>query len=90
VKITIPKLIFAAATAAAILCCGIPASRAATYGDDKWCAVSNDGGDAINWNCQFDTVDDCSPAILAGNRGFCAINPYWRPPEPAPNPQPQR
>jgi hypothetical protein len=75
---------------AAVLCCSIPASWAATFGDNKWCAVSNDGGDAINWNCQFDTVDDCSPAILAGNRGFCAINPYWRPPEPAPNPQPQR
>ena len=72
---------------AAVLGFGIGTSRAGTYGDEKWCAVSNDGGDALNWDCEYDTVDDCSPAILVGNRGYCTINPYWRPPDPATNSQ---
>jgi hypothetical protein len=83
VKIIVCRLIFAAAMLAAVLGFGIGTSRAGTYGDEKWCAVSNDGGDALNWDCEYDTVDDCSPAIIVGNRGFCALNPYWRPPDPA-------
>jgi len=87
VKIIIPrKLIIAAAAFAVVLCCGIPASRAGSYGDEKWCAVTNDG-DRMTWDCEFETVDDCSPAVLGGNRGFCAINPYWHPPEPSTNSQ---
>ena len=48
------------------------------------CAVSDDGADNVNWDCEYETVDACRPAVLAGNRGFCALNPYWRP-YPAPN-----
>ena len=62
-------------------------SRAATYGDEKWCAVTN-GGDNIMWDCEYDTVADCSPAANQGNRGFCAINPYYQPPPPQQAPAP--
>ena len=86
-KIIICKLFFAAATLAVVLGFGIGTSRAGSYGDSKWCAVSNDGGGALNWDCEYDTIDDCSPAIMVGNRGFCAINPYWRPPSPSTNSQ---
>jgi len=90
-KISIPKKpILAAAAFAAALCFGSPASQAGQIGNDKWCAVSEDGADAMTWDCEYDTVDDCSPAILGGNRGFCALNPYWRPPEPAAAAAPQR
>ena len=71
---------------AATLGFGVPASQAGTYGDEPWCAVANEGADAINWDCEFATVDDCTPAVTSGNRGFCARNPYWQPPPPPPPP----
>jgi hypothetical protein len=42
-----------------------------------WCAVLMMGaGDAI-WDCQYRTVEECVPNVLAGNRGFCNMNPRW-------------
>jgi hypothetical protein len=49
------------------------------YGDSRWCAVANQGTDALSWDCEYDTIEDCTPAVLTGNRGYCAMNPYWRP-----------
>ena len=69
------KLVFA--TAAAALCFDMPASQAALYGHSRWGA--DDGADNVNWDCEYETVDACRPAVLAGNRGFCALNPYYRP-----------
>jgi hypothetical protein len=60
---------------AAFLCFDVPASRASQYGDAPWCAVENDG-DRLVWDCEYDSIADCTPAVLAGNRGFCARNPY--------------
>lgn len=89
-QITMRGSILVAAIGVATLCLGVPASHAGTYGDQKWCAVTNDGAAAINWDCEYETVADCQPAIIGGNRGYCAVNPYYRPPEPAPPPAPQR
>jgi len=87
VQITLRRLLFVAALGAAALVFGVPASQAGTYGDEKWCAVTNDGGDAMNWDCEYATVLDCQPAVVAANRGFCAINPYYQPPPPSAAPQ---
>jgi Protein of unknown function (DUF3551) len=87
VQFTLRRLLSAAAFATATLVFGVPQSHAATYGDEKWCAVTNDGGDAMNWDCEYDSVVDCEPAVTQGNRGFCAINPYY---QPQPSPYPQR
>jgi hypothetical protein len=86
VKIIILRLTFAAVFAAG-LSFAAPASRAGTYGDERWCAVHDEGSGVMTWDCEFVTVDDCTPAILAGNKGFCALNPYWRPPDPSTNSQ---
>jgi hypothetical protein len=72
VKIVIPKLIFAAAVLSAALCFNMPTAHAGLYGDSRWC-------DVTNWNCQFDTVEECRPTLFAGNHGFCSQNPYWHP-----------
>jgi Protein of unknown function (DUF3551) len=91
VKISISKLILAVAVLPAVLGFAILASWASQFGDEKWCAVSNNGGAAAVWDCEFETADDCSPAILVGNRGYCALNPYYRPPQQQPQPaNPQR
>jgi len=52
---------------------GTSSSRA--YGDAPWCAVITLSGD-VYWNCQYRTVEECRPNIVAGNRGFCALNPW--------------
>jgi hypothetical protein len=79
-KNIVPKLTIAAGLLAVILCLGIPVSPASAYGDEKkWCAVTDPGGDTLVWDCEFETAEDCAPSLAAGNRGFCALNPAWRP-----------
>jgi len=48
-------------------------------GDARWCAVTDSGGENMNWDCEYDTVEECKPAVTNAARGFCALNPYWRP-----------
>jgi hypothetical protein len=69
-------LLLTAAGAALLL--GTPASDAGLYGNGRWCAVTDGGGGEATWECEFDTQEDCTPAVTGGNRGFCALNPYWR------------
>jgi hypothetical protein len=79
-KFTVKIGLFTAILAAfAALCLAFAATpgQAATWGHAKWCAVTNNGGGDQMWECVYDTVEECQPFILAGNRGFCSINPYW-------------
>jgi hypothetical protein len=66
------------AAVGATLWFGMPASHAGLYGEGRWCAVTDSGAGEATWECEFDTQEDCAPAVLGGNRGFCALNPYWR------------
>jgi len=66
-----------AAFAAAMLCTDTPASYADSFGDSRWCAVTNKG-DVMTWDCEYDSSDECASAIV-GSGGYCAVNPYWRP-----------
>jgi hypothetical protein len=53
---------------------GTASSRA--YGNAPWCAVTNIAGGDVYWDCQYPTFEACYHLsnILAGNRGFCAVN----------------
>jgi hypothetical protein len=82
VKIIILKLTFAASVVAPALCFAAPPSHAGLYGDSKWCAVMDEGAGVINWDCEYETIEDCTPAVIVGTRGFCQLNPYWRAPDP--------
>jgi hypothetical protein len=62
----------------AATCFGISASRASVFGNAPWCAVVDQGAGNVMWNCEYDSVEECVPNVLAGNRGFCNVNPYWR------------
>jgi hypothetical protein len=42
-----------------------------------WCAVINLGPSDAYWDCQYASIEQCRPTILAGNRGFCNPNPYF-------------
>jgi len=47
--------------------------------DDRfpWCAVISMGRGSVYWDCQYRTVEECVPNVLAGNRGTCSHNPRW-------------
>jgi hypothetical protein len=62
------KLTIAIAAIAAATWFGTSSSHA--YGDAPWCAVKTLQGD-VYWNCQYRTVEECVPNVIAGDRGFC-------------------
>jgi len=66
------------AFAAGMVFAGRPALA---YGEAPWCAVYNMGWGDMHWECEYASIESCRPNILAGNRGFCNPNPYYRAPE---------
>jgi hypothetical protein len=49
-------------------------------GDAPWCAITQVGDGDGQWDCQYETVEECVPHVQAGNRGQCSPNPYYSPP----------
>jgi hypothetical protein len=78
---TLAKLTFGIAALAAATWFGISFSRA--YGDAPWCAVKTLSGD-VYWNCQYRRIGECAPNVVAGDRGFCALNPWPGPSQVVP------
>jgi hypothetical protein len=78
VKIIIRLTFAAALSSAAALAFGVSTGRASTEGDAPWCAVVNQGAGNVMWECFYQTVAECTPNVLAGNRGFCQHNPYYQ------------
>lgn len=67
------RAIIAGAVLVATMCLEVPASYA--FGDAPWCAVITLGSGEAYWDCQYRTVEECVPNVLAGNRGTCSLNP---------------
>ena len=44
-----------------------------------WAGTSN--SDFFSYNCSLPTYEMCVQEVIAGNRGFCSPNPYYRGPE---------
>jgi hypothetical protein len=79
------RLLLAGAAFVAATGFDVPASYAA--GDAPWCAVISLGPGEVYWDCRYRTIEECVPNVLAGNRGFCNLNPapgptVTRPPRP--------
>jgi hypothetical protein len=57
-----------------------------------WCAVINIGQGTVYWDCQYRTFEACYHLgnILAGNRGFCNVNPWPGPSLVVPYKHPKR
>jgi hypothetical protein len=49
-------------------------------GDAPWCALTQLGEGAQAWDCQYESAQECAPAVVGGNRGSCTPNPYYSPP----------
>lgn len=81
------RLMLAGATFAGATCFEVPASYA--YGDAPWCAVIELGPGDVYWDCQYRTFEACAPNVLAGNRGFCNVNPAASPATAGNTPRPR-
>jgi hypothetical protein len=82
IKSKFVRLIAAIAVAAAVTCLGAASGRAG--GDAPWCAVINIGAGTVYWDCHYRTVEECVPNVIAGNRGFCNLNPWPGPSQVVP------
>ena len=67
--------------AAAVCLAGVLFAIQPAKAEAPWCAVITVGEDSVIWDCRFRTMEECRPTVLAGNRGFCNVNPYG--PEPS-------
>jgi hypothetical protein len=50
--------------------------------EGPWCAFINTGTGSHYEDCQYYSIEQCRPNVLAGNRGFCNPNPRWVGPSP--------
>ncbi|HXX52244.1 MAG TPA: DUF3551 domain-containing protein [Xanthobacteraceae bacterium] len=73
------RILLAIATVGLLLFESSP-GRAAYLGVAPWCAVMEVGAADVEWDCEYASVEACAPNVVAGNRGFCALNPYYSPP----------
>jgi hypothetical protein len=42
-----------------------------------WCAVISMGWGSVHWDCRYNSIEECRPNVLAGNRGYCNHNPRY-------------
>ena len=42
-----------------------------------WCAVVGNGPGNAYWDCQYNSIEECRPNVIAGLRGFCNPNPRF-------------
>ena len=70
------RIIFAVAAVATFgsLAFGLQPAKAK---EAPWCAVTSGGEGDMHWDCQYRSIEECRPNVLAGNRGWCNPNPYF-------------
>jgi hypothetical protein len=73
------NLVLAVLVAVGAMAATTSASRAQYY---PWCLILSDK--VGSWTCYFTTRDQCM-ASAGGNVGFCAQNPAYPGPQPAPS-----
>ena len=67
------RVLLSGAVALASLAFGLQSGKA--Y-EAPWCAIVNTGLD-VYWDCQYQSVEQCSSTVLAGNHRFCNPNRYF-------------
>jgi hypothetical protein len=73
---TMTRILLALACLTAALSLGSGSATAQYYGDKPWCAVVAATDGEMTWKCFYNSVAECTPHVLAGDRGFCNVNPY--------------
>jgi Protein of unknown function (DUF3551) len=75
------RIIVAAVVALGAVVIGLQPAKA--Y-EAPWCAVISMGDGDVHWDCQYRSIEECRPNVLAGNRGWCNPSPYFVAPYPSP------
>ena len=75
--------------AAAALASGSLSPRYAEASEVPWCAVYSMGEEAVYWDCQYRSFEECRPVALA-ERGWCNPSPYYVAPSGAEHRQPRK
>lgn len=70
---------------AAILIAVVSFDASVQANEAPWCAFISLGPGSVYEDCQYATFEACRPNVLAGNRGFCNMNPRWVGPPPTPH-----
>jgi hypothetical protein len=70
--------------AGALVLAALAVVQPARAAEAPWCAVIDMGRGDAYWDCQYRTIEQCVPTVIAGNRGFCNPNPRYVGPQPAP------
>ena len=70
------RIILAGAVAVAALVLSLQPAGAS---EAPWCAVTSGGAGDMHWDCHYCSIDECLPNVLAGNRGWCNLSPYFVP-----------
>lgn len=68
------RMIVAAVVAVAAVMFALQPAKA--Y-EAPWCAVTSGGDGDMHWDCQYRSIEECRPNVLAGNRGWCNPSPYF-------------
>ena len=85
------RIALAVAALAAVLCLNISSTKAQITGHAPWCAVMEIGAGEVERDCEYFSIEQCVPNVIAGNRGVCQMNPSYRgPPPPYPPPRHHR
>ena len=71
-------LVYAGTIAAAVLAVHLQPAQARP--EAPWCAVISMGWGDVFWDCQYNSIEECRPNVIAGNRGFCNHNPAFQGP----------
>jgi len=76
-EVTMTRLIFAAV--ALSLVAGVYFGPTDQAYEAPWCAMVETGTGSVYEDCQYHSFEDCYRRgnILAGNRGFCNLSPYY-------------
>src|SRR6476619_1226018 len=69
------RTILGASAALIFMGASLQLAAADIYGA-PWCAVVAMGDGDMQWDCEYRSIEECRPNVLAGNRGWCNPNPY--------------
>ena len=72
-----PKTVRIIVAAVVALAAVVFALQPAKAYEAPWCAVTSGGDGDMHWDCQYRSIEECRPNVLAGNRGWCNPSPYF-------------
>lgn len=73
VKTLIAKSVFAATAMLMVFGWNLPASHAAGWRHEPWCAFFE--YDDVTVDCSYRTIEECTQNVIGGIRGTCGPNP---------------